>query len=101
MRIAATDERARSLVHVERAHEREGATVDVALMPEIAARMRRLGIGGLWSHQAAALTHVRAGRNVAIATGTASGKSLVYQIALAERLAAGRGATGQIGRAHV
>jgi len=93
MRIAASDERARSLVHVERAHEREGATVDVALAPEIAARLRRLGIGGLWSHQAAALAQVRAGRNVAIATGTASGKSLVYQIALAERLAAGRGAT--------
>ena len=93
MRIAATDERARSLVHVERVPERGGDAIDVPVIPEIAARLRRLGIEGLWSHQAAAMTHMRAGRNVAIATGTASGKSLVYQLALAERLSARKGAS--------
>ena len=40
--------------------------------------------GGLWSHQATAIDHARAGRSVAIATGTASGKSLCYQLPIAE-----------------
>ncbi|MGQ0831861.1 MAG: DEAD/DEAH box helicase [Microthrixaceae bacterium] len=38
----------------------------------------------LWSHQAEALDLVRAGRSVVISTGTASGKSLCYQLAIAE-----------------
>ncbi len=40
--------------------------------------------GGLWAHQAAALDLARAGRSVAVATGTASGKSLCYQLPIAE-----------------
>jgi DEAD/DEAH box helicase domain-containing protein len=40
--------------------------------------------GGLWSHQAAAIDRVRGGSSVALATGTASGKSLCYQIPIAE-----------------
>lgn len=44
---------------------------------------------GLWSHQAAAIDHVRSGTSVAIATGTASGKSLCFQLPIAEAIAAG------------
>ena len=40
----------------------------------------RAGIERLYSHQAAAIDLLRAGRSVAIATGTASGKSLCYQV---------------------
>ncbi|MGD9797841.1 MAG: DEAD/DEAH box helicase, partial [Acidimicrobiia bacterium] len=39
---------------------------------------------GLWSHQAAAIDLVREGASVAIATGTASGKSLCFQLPIAE-----------------
>ena len=44
----------------------------------------RLGVADLWSHQAQALDLVRRGHSVAVATGTASGKSLCYQAAIAE-----------------
>ena len=49
-------------------------------------RLRHLGVTALYSHQARALEHVRAGRHVVVATGTASGKSLCYQLPLLERL---------------
>lgn len=39
----------------------------------------RLGITP-WKHQAAALSHIANGRNVSIATGTGSGKSLIFQV---------------------
>lgn len=38
----------------------------------------------LWTHQAAAIDLARAGRSVVIASGTASGKSLCYQLPIAE-----------------
>src|SRR5690606_16091422 len=38
----------------------------------------------LWSHQAEAIELARSGRSVVIATGTASGKSLCYQVPIAE-----------------
>jgi DEAD/DEAH box helicase domain-containing protein len=49
-------------------------------------RLERVGIRALYTHQADALAHVRAGRHVVVATGTASGKSLCYQLPLLERL---------------
>ena len=50
------------------------------LPPEIAERLP----GALWSHQAEAIRHIRAGRSVVVASGTASGKSLCYQVPIAE-----------------
>ncbi|MFN2641363.1 MAG: DEAD/DEAH box helicase, partial [Actinomycetota bacterium] len=91
--MRASDERAESLAHVETMPAREGASLPVPMAPELSVRLRRLGVTGLWSHQAEALAHARGGRSVAISTPTASGKSLVYQIAASERLQATRGAT--------
>src|SRR5579884_4229725 len=71
------------LVHLHRLPARHGTVRALArpVPPELADRMPA---GGLWSHQAAAIDLAREGRSVAVATGTASGKSLCYQLPIAE-----------------
>jgi DEAD/DEAH box helicase domain-containing protein len=49
-------------------------------------RFGLVGVEGLYEHQAAALDLVRGGRNTIIATGTASGKTLVYNTAFASEV---------------
>lgn len=56
-------------------------------------RLELLGITALYTHQAQAYDHVREGLSVVVATGTASGKSLCYQLPLADRLVRDEGAT--------
>nr|BFE85498.1 hypothetical protein GCM10020093_080990 [Planobispora longispora] len=46
----------------------------------LVTRWANQGISGLWPHQAEAAELAHGGRNVIIATGTASGKSLAYQV---------------------
>ena len=71
------------LVHVERLVPRPArfGGIDTELDPRLEVHLphRRF-----WAHQAEALNHVRAGRSVAVSTGTSSGKSLCYQIPVAE-----------------
>src|SRR3954454_10721821 len=71
------------LVHLERMPPREARYGDLVspLPDEVAAR---LPVDRLWCHQAEAIEQARAGRSVAIATGTASGKSLCFQVPIAE-----------------
>ncbi len=52
-------------------------------------RLQARGVDTLWSHQAAAVDALRAGRNVVVATGTASGKSLCYQLPIVDSVVAG------------
>lgn len=71
------------LVHLERLPARAprlGALDDP--LPD--AVWGRLGVDNLWSHQAEAITLVRRGISVAVATGTASGKSLCFQAPIGE-----------------
>lgn len=71
------------LVHIERLPVRPARHAELArALPEVVARA--VPEGGLWTHQAAAIDRARDGRNVAVATGTASGKSLCYQLPIAE-----------------
>ncbi len=54
-------------------------------LPELLVqRLALLGIDGLYPHQSRGLETLRAGRNLVMATGTASGKTLVYNAAFAE-----------------
>lgn len=74
------------LVHLERLPPRPPTHAAPArpLRPALATRLQELGLVDLWSHQAEAIDHLRAGRSTVIATGTASGKSLCYQVPIAE-----------------
>jgi DEAD/DEAH box helicase domain-containing protein len=72
------------LVHVERIPPREARFAELATPMPFA-----LPVDRLWSHQAEAIDHARAGRDVVVATGTASGKSLCYQLPIAEAVTDG------------
>jgi DEAD/DEAH box helicase domain-containing protein len=49
-----------------------------------------MGVAGLWTHQAEALAAAREGRHVVVSTGTASGKSLCFNLPVLETLLADR-----------
>ncbi len=68
------------LTHLERLPGRAGRPAPwPSWVPgELIAAFARSGVTQPWAHQAAAAGHARDGRNVIIATGTASGKSLGY-----------------------
>lgn len=71
------------VVHIEHTAARPAATglLDRPFPPAVEAA---LGTDSLWSHQAEAINLVRAGTNVVVATGTASGKSRCFQLPIAE-----------------
>lgn len=54
--------------------------------PCVSRALAKAGIKKLFSHQTAAIDHLRKGENVIVATPTASGKTLVYNIAVVEAL---------------
>lgn len=54
---------------------------------DVVSALSERGIGAPWSHQAAAAELAWAGRHVVVSTGTASGKSLAYQLPALNALA--------------
>jgi len=76
------------LVHVEAIPARPSVHGELSggLRPEVQASLRRQGISRLYCHQADAIQAVRQGRNVVIVTGTASGKTLCYNIPVLEAI---------------
>jgi DEAD/DEAH box helicase domain-containing protein len=55
--------------------------------PDVVAAFTGRGISAPWSHQAQAAEFAHAGRHVVVSTGTASGKSLAYQLPVLNALA--------------
>ncbi len=75
------------LVHLERLPHRPASHGDLARpLPE---RIAHCLPEQIYSHQAEAINLLREGRSVVIATGTASGKSLCFQIPIAESVVSG------------
>ena len=56
------------------------------LNPALGEHLRRKGITQLWSHQTEAIEAAHAKQHTIISTGTASGKSLAYQIPIAQSI---------------
>ena len=56
------------------------------LHPALAQTLRAQGIEALYTHQVAAWEHLRAGRHPIMVTGTASGKTLGYNLPVLQRL---------------
>ena len=55
--------------------------------PDVVRAYADRGVTGLWTHQSDAAELAHRGRHVVIATGTASGKSLAYQLPILDALA--------------
>jgi DEAD/DEAH box helicase domain-containing protein len=71
------------LVHLRTMPGRPAMTSELSRpLPEPVAEL--VPLRGLWAHQASAIDLIRDGRSVALATGTASGKSLCYQLPILE-----------------
>ncbi|MET0493735.1 MAG: DEAD/DEAH box helicase [Actinoplanes sp.] len=70
------------VTHVERVPARPGRPVPWPswVAPELVTAFETRGIRAPWEHQAAAASTAHAGGHVVLATGTASGKSMAYQM---------------------
>jgi len=75
-------------VHIEEIPPRKAQYGHLArrLPSEVKVALERMEIRRLYIHQAKAINLAREGKNVVIATSTASGKTLCYNIPVAERL---------------
>src|SRR5262249_21417718 len=93
--LAADPELIGRCVHREILPERPARFAGTArpVHPEGAARLEARGIPQLYAHQADAIDALDAGRSVVVATGTASGKSLCYQVPIVSSVVEERRAT--------
>jgi DEAD/DEAH box helicase domain-containing protein len=82
----ADDETAARIAHVEHVPARDPIYEDLdPPVPEsLAARLTARGITRLYRHQAQAIRCARTGTHSVVVAGTASGKSLCYQVPIAE-----------------
>ena len=67
------------------AREGEFAAFPSSLAEPLKRSLEARGIQRLYSHQAAAVEHAEAGRNVVVVTPTASGKTLCYNLPVLNR----------------
>ncbi|WP_431923011.1 DEAD/DEAH box helicase [Amycolatopsis tucumanensis] len=106
--MVAGTERARRLLHRVTAGIRENPVTHVADLParearhtewpswadpRVVAALRAGGVERPWAHQSEAASLAFEGRHVVVSTGTASGKSLCYQLPVLSALAADDKAT--------
>ncbi len=78
-----------SLLHVAEIPARSARSVDWPswVHPEVLAALQGHGITAPWSHQVTAADLAWAGHDVVVSTGTASGKSLAFQLPIMDALA--------------
>jgi len=86
----------RQVVHIETIPSSAGRYAELTrcIDPRITAALKRMAIEELYCHQVEAVENILAAKNVAIATGTASGKTLCYAIPLVNDLLRAPSTTG-------
>src|SRR6202023_2935027 len=75
-----------TLDHVIPARSADTTPLPADLRPELAAALASRGVDRLYTHQADAYRHVRAGRHLVVVTPTASGKTLCYNLPVLQGL---------------
>jgi DEAD/DEAH box helicase domain-containing protein len=81
----------RAFVHLKHIPAVEASYGEMPDLPdELANILNRNRIERLYSHQAEAIKRIRHRENIIISTPTASGKSLIYNLAILERLISGK-----------
>lgn len=99
-RLGGGPERAARITHTEHLPAQPGrhAPWPEAIPDEVIAAVRATGVDLPWAHQASAMGHALRGESVVLATGTASGKSLAYQVPVLSALVSGvSGVSGPTG----
>ncbi|HET7194294.1 MAG TPA: DEAD/DEAH box helicase [Nocardioides sp.] len=98
-RLAAGPGRADRLTHLEVLPPRAAVLADwPAWVPDdLRSAYGRCGIERPWRHQVVAADAAHAGTHVVVATGTASGKSLAYQLPTLSAIRSSRGPRGERG----
>ena len=81
------------VVHVEHIPRQDAscAELDKPMVASLSDRLAEHGLLPLYSHQAEAVNLIRQGKNVMVATSSASGKTLCYNIPVLEALLTGGG----------
>ncbi|GAB2871122.1 DEAD/DEAH box helicase [Nocardioides pacificus] len=92
-RLTAAPGRAERLTHLEVLPPRTARHADwpVWVPDDVRAAFTARGVTRPWLHQADAAEAAQAGRHVVLATGTASGKSLAYQLPALSAIRSARG----------
>jgi DEAD/DEAH box helicase domain-containing protein len=87
--LSRTGEDEQPVTHVHRIPVRESRTLPWPdwVTPQLRARLEERGVLAPYRHQVEAARLAHGGRHVVVATGTASGKSLAYQLPALTRLA--------------
>ena len=80
------------IVYVHHITEREAEyrALSTPLPQELVSALEKMGISELYTHQVQAIESVRAKKSVAVVTGTASGKTLCYNLPVLERMVNGQ-----------
>lgn len=93
--LAGTPASESPLTHVAELPARTAAHTDWPrwVNPDVVAALTERGVSRPWSHQSAAASLAHEGQHVVVSTGTASGKSLAYQLPVLTALAADPRAT--------
>ena len=81
------------VVHIERVPERapKYGELEKPLHPDLQQRLDDLGLFPFYSHQAQAINAARSGKNVLVATPSASGKTLCYNVPMLDKVLKERG----------